>query len=359
MAQKDSGTQLQFEKQLGEHTCLVKDVTGPQRRLSVLRQLKFGDMTDDRKTELIEELKLHQELVNHRYCMRICDVICEREMVNVTTEYCEGGTLKALLARASGFGEVLNEIEVMDWVTQLFLALQHLHQQGIPHLNLSTRNIYLKNNCVKLTESRQLRNLYRRTAVDGHLAAATDDEKDNNACYRSPEEISSGEFSTKSDIWSVGCILYEMCAQEPLFRGRTAQELNRNICEQSLPKFPDVFSTDLRHVWERLLDRDVSRRPSAKDALNLPFVSAHLQDMEDSLDDPRRLVSDHATDSLQLSTSQRVDDAILVRGVDDLTVSNNGNEDEADSEDPEEVGADGYVDLGLTEEETRRLFNLS
>ncbi|KAK2167981.1 hypothetical protein NP493_1250g00023 [Ridgeia piscesae] len=280
MAQKDAGTQLQFEKQLGKHTCLVKDVTGPQHRLKVLRQLKFDGMTDDGKTELIEELRLHRELVSHRHCMRICDVICEREIVNVITEYCEGGTLKALLSRACGFGEVLNEIEVMDWMVQLLLALQHLHQQGMPHLNLST-------------------SLYRRTAVDSHLAAATDDEKDNNVCYRSPEEISLGEFSTKS----VGCILYEMCAQEPLFMGRTGQELNRNICEQALPKFPDVFSADLRHVWE----------------------------------------SD--------------EDTTLVRGVANLTVRN--DDEEADSEDAVEVDAEGYVDLGLTEEETQKLFNLS
>ena len=55
----------------------------------MLRQLKFDGMTDDGKTELIEKIRLHRELVNHRYCMRICDVVCEREMINVITEYCE------------------------------------------------------------------------------------------------------------------------------------------------------------------------------------------------------------------------------------------------------------------------------
>jgi len=64
----------------------------------VLRQLKFDGMTDDGKTELIEELRLHRELVSHRHCMRICDVICEREIVNVITEYCEVCTCMCTLA---------------------------------------------------------------------------------------------------------------------------------------------------------------------------------------------------------------------------------------------------------------------
>ena len=54
-----------------------------------MRQLKLDGMTDDEKTELIEEIRLERDRVNHRYCMRICDVICEREIVNVVTEYCE------------------------------------------------------------------------------------------------------------------------------------------------------------------------------------------------------------------------------------------------------------------------------
>ena len=55
----------------------------------VVRQLKLDGMTDDEKTELIEEIKLQRDRVNHRYCMRISEVICEREIVNVITEYCE------------------------------------------------------------------------------------------------------------------------------------------------------------------------------------------------------------------------------------------------------------------------------
>ncbi|KAI0231085.1 Serine/threonine-protein kinase Nek11 [Lamellibrachia satsuma] len=233
-----------------------------------------------------------------------------------------------------------------------------LYCRGISHLNLSTRNIYLKNNCVKLTESRTLKNLYRHTAAGGHLTAATDDERDNNTTYRSPEELISGEFSTKSDIWSVGCIVYEMCTQEPLFSGRTREELNKNICEQSLPKFPDVFSTDLCHVWERLVDRDVASRPSAKDALNLPFVSAHLQDMEDSLHDSRCPGIDHSTQSLLLSPSQRVESNAFVRGVDSLTLDNTAGED-GDSRDTADEDADGSVDLALNEEETRQMFHMS
>ena len=50
---------------------------------------------------------------------------------------------------------------------------------------------------------------------------------------------------------SVGCIIYEMCAQRPLFTGSTREQLDRSISEQQLPQFPDMFSAHLSHVWER------------------------------------------------------------------------------------------------------------
>ena len=70
----------------------------------------------------------------------------------------------------------------------------------------------------------------------------------------------------------MGCIIYEMCAQRPLFTGSTREQLNTSISEQQLPQFPDMFSADLSHIWERLVElfRSCSHSTFTSSALNDP-----------------------------------------------------------------------------------------
>jgi len=94
----------------------------------------------------------------------------------------------------------------------------------------------------------------------------------------SPEIWQNRPYNDKSDIWSVGCILYEMCALRPPFRGRDLEDLAKRVQAGYYPRIPSQFSSDLDKTIRTLLAQDARRRPNAKQVLELPQVKRRLQE---------------------------------------------------------------------------------
>ena len=82
-------------------------------------------------------------------------------------------------------------------------------------------------------------------------------------------------YGTKSDMWSLGCVLYEMAAQKPPFTAPDIQSLYRKICNGAFLRIPPEYSNDLATVISSLLRLNVNERPSAAALLNNPLVQEH------------------------------------------------------------------------------------
>jgi NIMA (never in mitosis gene a)-related kinase len=77
----------------------------------------------------------------------------------------------------------------------------------------------------------------------------------------SPELTNQQQYDAKSDIWALGCLLYELCAQQPPFaEAQTQPELTKLIREGKIPKLPTGYSPVLYQVIKSMLRQDV--RPS-------------------------------------------------------------------------------------------------
>lgn len=90
--------------------------------------------------------------------------------------------------------------------------------------------------------------------------------------YMSPEVNASERYSLHSDIWSLGCIVYELCAREPPFNARTHIELMKKISVGTTPPLPKVYSEDLKNAIGSCLRTDPNRRPSTAQLINLPVI---------------------------------------------------------------------------------------
>ena len=116
-------------------------------------------------------------------------------------EYCEGGDLYQKIKNNKG--KTFAETQIMEWFVQMCLALYYLHDKKILHRDLKTQNIFLRNTRVKLG--------------DFGIAKVLDSTQQfTNTCigtpyYMSPELFKYKPYSYKSDIWALGCVLYEMC----------------------------------------------------------------------------------------------------------------------------------------------------
>ena len=80
--------------------------------------------------------------------------------------------------------------------------------------------------------------------------------------YMSPEQIADQKYNEKSDVWSAGCIIYELSALRAPFEARTHLELANKIRSGKLDRIPGQYSSDLMDFITVMLHQDKEKRPS-------------------------------------------------------------------------------------------------
>jgi serine/threonine protein kinase len=98
--------------------------------------------------------------------------------------------------------------------------------------------------------------------------------------YMSPEICAAEKYTLKSDIWSLGCIMYELCCRVPPFNAKTHFQLVQKIKEGKVAPLPEVYSPELNQVIKDCLKVNPDRRPDTAQLLNLPAVRLMRKETE-------------------------------------------------------------------------------
>jgi NIMA (never in mitosis gene a)-related kinase len=95
--------------------------------------------------------------------------------------------------------------------------------------------------------------------------------------YASPEVWRDMPYDSKSDIWSLGCVLYEMCALVPPFRADDMQGLYKKVIKGKYPRIPEHFSQEMATVIKFMLQTSPSYRPNCDQILGLPIIESLIK----------------------------------------------------------------------------------
>jgi len=119
-------------------------------------------------------------------------------------EYCEVGDLASHIKLKQKKGEMFSEEEILNWFIQICIALEYIHGWKILHRDVKSQNIFLtKNNTVKLGDF-GISKLLESTNEAAMTVVGT-------PYYMSPEVCENKPYTFKSDVWALGCVLYELC----------------------------------------------------------------------------------------------------------------------------------------------------
>ena len=125
--------------------------------------------------------------------------------------------------------------------------------------------------------------------------------------YMSPEICAAERYSLYSDIWSLGCVIYELCAREPPFNARTHLELIQKIKIGKIAPLPRTYSRELFDVISACLQVNPGQRPDTAALLNLPRVKLIRKSQQNALALQQHISDkDRALDELRIVKEQLV-----------------------------------------------------
>lgn len=172
----------------------------------------------------------------------------------IVLEYVPGGDLRRLLRDRPPLRTVLRLFHTAA------LGLEYLHGQGLVHRDLKPENILIAPKATaKLTDLGLVK------ALESNTRLTTDGAIVGTYSYLAPEQILSGELTSASDLYALGCCLYEACTGQPLFVGNTDFEmLEQHLRSQPVP--PRQHQSDLPQELEDLILALVGKKPEQRPA---------------------------------------------------------------------------------------------
>ncbi|KAK9396458.1 serine/threonine-protein kinase Nek11 [Crotalus adamanteus] len=245
--------------------------TKEEEQLKVLKEISVGSLKPNETVEANLEAQLLSRL-DHPAIVKFYTSFVEGGSFCIITEYCEGRDLDFKIQEYKRSGKVFPESQIVEWFIQLLLGVNYLHERRILHRDLKAKNIFLKNNLVKIGDFGVSRLLM------GSCDLAT--TFIGTPFYMSPEALQHHGYDTKSDIWSLGCILYEMCCLSHAFTGHSFLSIVLKIVESKTPSLPDNFPRELDAVLHSMLNKNPSLRPSAAEILRSSYIDDQLQIMK-------------------------------------------------------------------------------
>jgi len=213
-------------------------------------------MSEQEKKDTIKEAKI-LEVLQHPNIIRFKEVYkTKKGQLCIVMDYADGGDLQKKIKEAKDNGmSYLSEDQILNWFTQICLAMKHCHDRKILHRDLKSGNIFLTSSGICKLGDFGIAKVLSNTVEKAVTIVGT-------PYYLSPEIINNKPYSFKSDLWSLGVLLYEMCALKPPFNGANIHMLAMQIIRGQFPPLPTHFSYELRGLVNKMLNQDPNKRPN-------------------------------------------------------------------------------------------------
>ncbi|AYV79137.1 MAG: serine/threonine protein kinase [Faunusvirus sp.] len=229
-------------------------------QVCAIKIINYFNIAKKLKERLDTEIELMKRL-DHPHIVKFIDVIKDDEDIYIISEYCEGGTLSKLLKKS------LTEQDAKLLIKQLANGLQYLHNNCIIHRDLKPENILL-------TNSGQI-----KIADFGFAREYSENTMMNTICgsplYMSPEVLLKNKYNAKTDLWSVGVIMYQMIYyNHPYNHPKNIIELLKNIKSRKIDYTTKSVSPECYTLLTGLLAVNPNDRISWDEFFNSSWITS-------------------------------------------------------------------------------------
>ena len=196
----------------------------------------------------------------------------DKSSLNIVMEYADDGDLHSKIEKIKKEGGCFKEPLIWSYSIQMIEGLKALHDMKIMHRDLKSANIFL----VKDKHQCKIGDMNVSKVIKEKVLTT----QTGTPYYASPEVWKDNPYSYKSDLWSIGCVIYELCELRPPFQGKDLDELYENVCKGQPERINKMYSEDLWNMILMLLQVDVNKRYDCNQFLNSNLIKQKIEEMK-------------------------------------------------------------------------------
>jgi NIMA (never in mitosis gene a)-related kinase 1/4/5 len=238
-------------------------------QIYALKRVNIAKMSERDRENALNEIRVLAS-ISHPNVIDYKEAFYDEETysLNMIMEFADQGDLANKIKNFKNMKTYIPENEIWSCLIQISAGLKALHDKKIMHRDLKSANVFLtKKGEVKLGDLN-----VSKVVKMGFLKTQT-----GTPYYASPEVWSEKPYDYKSDIWSLGCIIYEMCALKPPFRAQTLEFLFKAVTKGAYDAIPNTYSKDLVNLLQSLLNVDPKKRPNCELILSMPIIKKKIE----------------------------------------------------------------------------------
>ena len=262
---------FQIISKLGEgaYSTVFKVKRNIDKKIYALKKVKILNLSEKEKENSLNEVRILAS-VKSNFVVSYKEAFFDEKdnTLCIIMEFADRGDLYQKIVQHKKSAIFFEESDIWRIFIQLVKGLKSLHDLKILHRDMKSANVFLFSNGSAKLGDLNVSKVAKRGL--GYTQTGT-------PYYASPEVWKDKPYDNKSDVWSLGCVLYEMITLRPPFRAQNMEGLYNKVCKGQYNKIPDRFSDDLFQVVQFLLQVNPHSRPSCEQILNHPIVQKRIE----------------------------------------------------------------------------------
>ena len=253
----------------GSYSTVLKVQRIEDGNIYALKRVKFYKLSEKEKENALNEIRILASVKNKNVISYKEAFFDEKDSsLGIVMEYADKGDLFQLITERKKTKNYFTEQEVWKIFIQLLNGLKALHDFKILHRDIKSANVFLfKGGICKLGDF-NVSKVARKGL--GYTQTGT-------PYYASPEVWEEKPYDSKSDVWSLGCVMYEMITLRPPFQAKSMEELYKKVMRGNYPRIPTKYSEDLSDAIKLMIQVEAGARPSCEELLKMPMITKRIE----------------------------------------------------------------------------------
>lgn len=247
----------------------VKSITN--NKIYALKQLDTSQLKSKYDIfNLISELKILSSH-NSNYLLKCNEIFYSKNKVNIVTDFAMYSDLSRFIEKYKKRNARISEKTIWIIFIKCCFGIEYLHQNKVIHRDIKPANILLHEQQSVWIADFGVSKIYKEQMYSYTMIGTP--------YYISPEMFSNKKYNDKVDIWSLGCILYEMCTLEVPFTANNMSKLQKKIMSGVYSTSPlSYYSNDMIHMIKFLLQKSVHMRPNIQDVMKSSIFKKYARE---------------------------------------------------------------------------------